>query len=152
MRGDERIQDETFSCVTFEQRVPEDHPLREIRELVDAVLVPLNGEFAALTQCPGVLRSRLSLGFGRFCCRSSTRSVRSDNWLIAGRQPVVPLVLGLGMDDQVWNHVVFSKNRDRLFTSDVARRFFAEVNRLAKRFMNDERFTVDGRLIKAGAS
>ncbi len=31
------------------------------------------------------------------------------------------------MDDAVWNHAVFSKNRDRLLTSDVAQQFFAEV-------------------------
>jgi hypothetical protein len=36
--------------------------------------------------------------------------------------------VGLGMDDAVWNHAVFSKNRDRLLTSDVAQQFFAEVN------------------------
>ena len=51
----------------------------------------------------------------------------------------------------MWNHAVFSKNRDGLLTSDVAQRFFAEVNRLAKRFMSDEHFTVDGTLIQAGA-
>jgi hypothetical protein len=52
------------------------------------------------------------------------------------------------MDDAVWNHAVFSKNRDRLLTSEVAQRFFAEVNR----FMSDEHFTVDGTLIQAWAS
>ncbi len=48
MRGYERVQDEMFSCVTLEQRVPQDHPLREIRKLVDAVLVSLIDEFDAL--------------------------------------------------------------------------------------------------------
>jgi hypothetical protein len=52
----------------------------------------------------------------------------------------------------VWNHAVFSKNRDRLLNSEVAQRFFSEVNRLAKRFMSDEHFTVDGTLIQAWAS
>jgi len=56
------------------------------------------------------------------------------------------------MDDAVWNHAVFSKNRDRLLTSDVAQRFFSEINRLAKRFMSDEHFPVDGTLIQAWAS
>ena len=56
------------------------------------------------------------------------------------------------MDDAVWNHAVFSKNRDRLLTSEVAQRFFAEVNRCAKRFMSDDHFTVDGTLIQAWAS
>jgi transposase len=54
--------------------------------------------------------------------------------------------VGLGMDDAVWNHAVFSKNRD------VTRQFFAEVNKQAKRFMSDEHFTVDGTLIQAWAS
>jgi len=52
----------------------------------------------------------------------------------------------------MWNHAVFSKNRDRLLTSDVAQQFFAEVNRQARRFMSDEQFTVDGTLIQAWAS
>jgi len=60
--------------------------------------------------------------------------------------------VGLGMDDAVWNHAVFSKNRDRLLTSDVAQHFFAEVNKQAKRYMSDEHFTVDGTLIQAWAS
>ena len=60
--------------------------------------------------------------------------------------------VGLGMDDAVWNHAVFSKNRDRLLTSDVAQQFFAAVNQQAKRFMSDEHFTVDGTLIQAWAS
>jgi transposase len=59
--------------------------------------------------------------------------------------------VGLGMDDAVWNHAVFSKNRDRLLTSEVAQRFFAEVNQQARRFMSDEHFTVDGTLIQAWA-
>jgi IS5 family transposase len=60
--------------------------------------------------------------------------------------------VGLGMDDAMWNHAVFSKNRDRLLTSDVAQRFFTEVNLRAKKFMSDEHFTVDGTLIQAWAS
>jgi hypothetical protein len=56
------------------------------------------------------------------------------------------------MDDAMWNHAVFSKNRDRLLTSAVAQSFFAEVNLRAKKFMSDEHFTVDGTLIQAWAS
>ena len=47
---------------------------------------------------------------------------------------------------------MFSKNRDRLLTPDVAQSFFAEVNRLATRFMSYEHFIVDGSLIQAWAS
>jgi hypothetical protein len=35
---------------------------------------------------------------------------------------LVSLVRGPGMDDAVWNHAVFSKDRDRLLTSAVAQR------------------------------
>jgi transposase len=60
--------------------------------------------------------------------------------------------VGLGMDDAVWHHAVFSKNRDRLLTSDVAQQFFAAVLKQAKPFMSDDHFTVDGTLIEAWAS
>ena len=56
------------------------------------------------------------------------------------------------MDDAMWNHEVFSKNRDRLLNSEMAQRFFAEVNRRAKPYMSDDHFTVDGTLIQAWAS
>ena len=48
------------------------------------------------------------------------------------------------------DRAVFSKNRDRMLTSDVTQQFFAEVNQQAKRFMSDEYFTVDGTLIQIG--
>jgi hypothetical protein len=48
MRGDERVQDGMFSYVTLEQRVPREHPLREIRKLTDQVLMSLSAEFDAL--------------------------------------------------------------------------------------------------------
>ena len=48
MRGDERIQDGMFSYVSLEQRVPQDHPLRSVRKLTDAVLQTLSPEFDAL--------------------------------------------------------------------------------------------------------
>ena len=48
MRGDERVQDGMFSYVSLEQRVPTDHPLREVRKVTDTVLRSLNAEFDAL--------------------------------------------------------------------------------------------------------
>jgi len=53
MRGDERVQDEMFSSVTLEQRVPQDHPLRELRKLTDVVLRSLSDEFDALYSASG---------------------------------------------------------------------------------------------------
>ena len=60
--------------------------------------------------------------------------------------------VGLGLDDTMWNHAVFSKNRDRLLNAEVAQLFFAAVSLQARQFMSDEHFTVDGTLIQAWAS
>jgi hypothetical protein len=61
MRGDERVQDRMFSYVTLEQRVPEDHPLREVRALTDGVLQSLDAEFEAARTAQGRLALRLQL-------------------------------------------------------------------------------------------
>jgi transposase len=153
MRGDERIQDGIFSYVSLEQRVPEGHPLRAVRKLTDAVLETLSPEFDDLYAASGrpsiapeyILRALLLQVF--YSVRSERLLVEQIDYNLLFRWFV-----GLGMDDAVWNHAVFSKNRDRLLTSDVAQRFFAEVNKRAKKFMSDEHFTIDGTLIQAWAS
>ena len=60
--------------------------------------------------------------------------------------------VGLGMDDKVWNHAVFSKNRHRLLNSEVAQAFFAAVLDRSQRLMSNDHFTVNGTLIQAWAS
>ena len=142
-----------FSYVTLEQRVPQDHPLREIRRLTDVVLGSLSEEFDSLYSASGrpsiapeyVLRALLLQAF--YSVRSERQLVEQLDYNLLFRWFV-----GLGMDDAVWNHAVFSKNRDRLLTSDVAQQFFAAVVQQAKGFMSDEHFTVDGTLIQAWAS
>ena len=142
-----------FSYVTLEQRVPQDHPLREIRRLTDVVLRSWSGEFDSLYSASGrpsiapeyVLRALLLQAF--YSVRSERQLVEQLDYNLLFRWFV-----GLSMDDAVWNHAVFSKNRERLLTSDVAQAFFAAVTEQAKRFMSDEHFTVDGTLIHAWAS
>jgi transposase len=48
MRGKDRRSEGLFSYVRLEQRVPADHPLRAIRELVDAALRELSRDFGKL--------------------------------------------------------------------------------------------------------
>lgn len=62
--------------------------------------------------------------------------------------------VGLGVDDAVWDHSTFSKNRDRLLDADVAAQFLQAVLRhpKVKRFLSDEHFSVDGTLVEAWAS
>jgi len=153
MRGDERVQDSMFSYLTLEQRVPQEHPLREIRTLTDGVLQWLDPELDKLYAATGrasiapeyVLRALLLQAF--YSIRSERQLVEQIDYNLLFRWFV-----GLGMDDAVWNHAVFSKNRDRLLNSEVAQQFFAAVNKQAKRFMSDDHFTVDGTLIQAWAS
>jgi IS5 family transposase len=62
--------------------------------------------------------------------------------------------VGLAMDDVVWDHSTFSKNRDRLLYHEVVEAFFTEVMTLADKqgLLSKEHFSVDGTLIQAWAS
>ncbi len=62
--------------------------------------------------------------------------------------------VGLRMDDPVWNHSVFSKNRDRLLAHDIDELFFDAIKKQAKakQLMSREHFSVDGTLLDACAS
>jgi transposase len=153
MRGDDQQQGRIYSYLTAEERVPQEHPLRAVRSRVDQILGEMNREFDkayAKTGRPSIAPERLL----RALLLQVFYSVRSERLLMEqlDYNLLFRWFVGLGMDDAVWNHAVFSKNRDRLLTSDVAQQFFAEVNRQAKRFMSDEHFTVDGTLIQAWAS
>ena len=62
--------------------------------------------------------------------------------------------VGLGIDDPVWDHSTYSKNRDRLLAADVAKKFLAAIlahGRVAP-LLSDDHFTVDGTMVQAWAS
>ena len=153
MRGDDRQPDSMFSYVTAEQRVPKDHPLRAIRVLVDEVLRDMSREFDGLYAAVGrpsipperLLRAQLLQLF--YSIRSERLLMEQLDYNILFRWFV-----GLEMDEPIWVPTVFTKNRDRLLTREVARSFFRRVVEHAQPFMSDEHFTVDGTLIEAWAS
>ena len=62
--------------------------------------------------------------------------------------------VGLGMDDAVWDHSTFSKNRDRLLEGEIAAKFLTALldRPEVKRLLSSEQFSVDGTLIEAWAS
>lgn len=142
-----------FSYVSPEQRVPSDHPLRAIRRLVDEILTEMSREFDALYSAVGrpsipperLLRAQLLQLF--YSVRSERLLMEQLDYNILFRWFV-----GLDMDEPVWVPTVFTKNRDRLLTQEVARSFFRRVVTRAQDFMSDEHFTVDGTLIEAWAS
>lgn len=62
--------------------------------------------------------------------------------------------VGLGVDDPVWVPTVFTKNRDRLLTTEMSRKVMAAIlaHREVAPLLSDEHFSVDGTLVKAWAS
>jgi transposase len=59
--------------------------------------------------------------------------------------------VGLGIDDPAWVPTVFTRNRDRLLTTDMSRKFLAAIlaHREVAPLLSDEHFSVDGTLVKA---
>lgn len=62
--------------------------------------------------------------------------------------------VGLGIDDPVWVPTVFTKNRDRLLTTDMSRKGMAAIlaHSEVAPLLSDAHFSVDGTLVKAWAS
>src|SRR5271155_4283291 len=155
MRGDDKQQSGIFSYRTAEERVPQDHPLRAMRRMVDEALRGLSPRFARMYSKNGrpsiapekLLRALLLQVL--YTIRSERQLMEQLDYNILYRWFV-----GLGMDDPVWDHSVYSKNRERLLDGDIARKFFDGVLMLAKEhnLMSSEHFTVDGTLIEAWAS
>src|SRR5450755_4758431 len=153
MRGDDNQQDGMFSYVSPEKRVPADHPLRPLRKMVDEILKEMSPKFAELYSKvgrPSIAPERLL----RSLLLQIFYSVRSERMLIEQLEYnlLFRWFVGMEMDEMVWNHAVYSKNRERLLNEEIAGGFFRKVLERAKPFMSDEHFTVDGTLIEAWAS
>ena len=154
MRGnDDQLQSGMFSYVSLEERIPTAHPLRGVRKLADAVLAEMSKDFDGMyakVGRPSIPPERLF----RALLLQVFYSVRSERLLMEqlDYNLLFRWFVGLEMDEPVWNHAVFSKNRDRLLNQEVAQQFFATVKAKAQGLMSDEHFTVDGTLIEAWAS
>jgi transposase len=154
MRGDDVQQPGMFSYVSPEKRVPADHPLRPIRQMVDGVLQSLSPRFAKLyshTGRPSIPPEKLL----RALLLQVLYTVRSERLLLEqlDYNLLFRWFVGLNMDDPIWDATVFSKNRERLLKGEVAEAFFQQVLQLARQkdLLSDEHFTVDGTLIEAWA-
>jgi len=154
MRGEDKASGALFSYLSLEERVPETHPLRRIRSIVDSALEALSGEFEALYSQVGrpsippekLLRALLLQAF--YTVRSERQLMEQLDYNLLFRWFV-----GLGMDGAVWDPTVFSKNRDRLLQGDVAQKFLSAVlsQPRVKSLLSSEHFSVDGTLIEAWA-
>lgn len=155
MRGDDRQPGAMFSYVSIEDRIPQDHPLRVMRTLVDAVLRDMSPRFTlmyARTGRPSIPPEKLL----RAQLLQILYTIRSERLLMEqlDYNLLFRWFVGLTMDDPVWDATVFTKNRDRLLAGDVARAFLEHVvaDAHARHLLSSEHFSVDGTLIEAWAS
>lgn len=155
MRGWDGQTGSMFSYVDLEDRIPGAHPLRKIRKIVNAALAALDAEFATLYAAvgrPSIAPERLL----RAALIQILFSIRSERQLMEQMQYnlLFRWFAGLGIDDPAWVATVFTKNRDRLLNTDIARKFLGAI--LAHKdlapLLSDEHFSVDGTLIEAWAS
>jgi transposase len=155
MRGADRQTGKLFSYASPESLVPQDHPLRAIRLLVNAALDRLSPQFDALYAEAGrpsippekLLRALLLQAL--FTIRSERQLMQQITYNMLFRWFV-----GLAMDVAVWDVTVFTKNRDRLLEGDIACEFLAAIlaDPQVKPLLSTEHFSVDGTLIEAWAS
>jgi transposase len=155
MRGNRHEEDQLFSYVPLEERVPAKHPLRVIRSFVDPILGKLSPRFDAIyarTGRPSIPPEQLL----RALLLQVLYTVRSERMLCEQLQYnlLFRWFVGLSMDGQVWVPTVFTKNRDRLLEGEIAQAFFDAVLGEARRrgWLSDDHFTVDGTLLEAWAS
>ena len=155
MRGADRQTAAMFSYVSPETLVPQDHPLRAIRPLVNAALERLSGRFEQM-YAPRGRDSIAPEKLLRALLLQALFSVRSERQLMEQitYNMMFRWFVGLSMDAPVWDVTVFTKNRDRLLAGDVARGFLAAIlaDPQVEPLLSDEHFSVDGTLIEAWAS
>ena len=155
MRGREDQQEEVFSYIPLEKRVPQGHPLRRIRAMADQALQELSpwlDRLYAQTGRPSIPPEQLLRGL----ILQALYTIRSEAQLMdqIDGNLYYRWFVGLKIDEAVWDATVFSKNRERLMAGEVAQKFFEKVRQQAQGagLLDDEHFSVDGSLIEAWAS
>ncbi len=120
MRGADAMQEGLFTVAKLDDFVPADHPLRAIRVLVNDALTAMNGRFNEIYADTGrdsiapekLIRALLLQVF--YSIRSERQLCEQLRYNLLFRWFV-----GLALDDAIWDHSVFSKNRDRLLAHQV---------------------------------
>lgn len=155
MRGQDVTQSLIFSYRTLAERIPESHPLRKLRAVVDEILLSMGDAFTAAYPRTG----RASIAPERLLRASLLQvlfSIRSERQLVQHLEfnLLYRWFVGLNMDEAVWDHSSFTTNRERLFNEPMTRQFFTRVLALAQwnGLVSSDHFSVDGTLIEAWAS
>jgi transposase len=155
MRGQDEQQGQMLLGVTPEDFIPEDHPIRRIRSLADAVLKQLSPQLSAMYSTigrPSVPPEHLikaTLLMALYSIRSERQFCERLRYDL-----LFKWFLGLNINDPAFNPTTFTKNRERLLDQEIAMAVLGEVTREARkrRLVSDDHFTVDGTLLQAWAS
>ena len=155
MRGTDLQQSGLFSYVSLESRVPRDHPLRGIKGLLDEALSGMSRDFDRVYAAEG----RPSIPPERLVRASTLQilySIRSERLLCEqlDYNLLFRWFVGLTIDEPIWDHSSFTKNRDRLIEAKVARKLLRRTVRKARaaHLLSNEHFSVDGTLIESWAA
>ena len=155
MRGADVMQESLFTCKTLNDFVPDNHPLRPIREIVNTALQAMDATFGSMYADSGrdsippeqllrglILQALFGLRSERLLCESLSYNMLY-RWFV-----------GLALDKTAWDHSTYTKNRDRLIEHEVIRELFEAVLDQArtKGLLSAEHFSVDGTLVRAWAS
>src|ERR1700739_2008944 len=152
MRGADLDQGGLFSYVSMEKRVPATHPLRRVRALLDEALDSMSQDLDRV-YAEGGRESVAPERLVRALVLQVLYSIRSERLLCEqlDYNLLFRWFVGLSMDDRIWDHSTFTKNRDRLIEAGVARKLLRRIGRRARRegLLSSEHFSVDGTLIEA---
>lgn len=155
MRGKKESQRDLLALINLEDRIPQRHPIRLVKAMVDTVLERLSGEFDRMY----AQRGRPSIPPERLLkakVLSALYSVRSDRQFCErlNFDLLFQWFLDMNPHEAAFDASTFSKNMDRLLGHRIAELFFMEVVELAQRqgWVSSEHFSVDGTLIEAWAS
>ena len=157
MRGADTFTERLFTMRHLDDFVPANHPLRPIKQMVNAALLKMDAllgrMYAADTKGgrPSIAPEKLI----RAMLLQVFYSVRSERQLMEQTQYnlLFRWFIGLSMDDSVWVASVFSKNRERLIEHDTVIELFNLIVQQAdeQQLLSGEHFSVDGSLIQAWA-
>lgn len=155
MRGKNENQIVMLSSLTPDQLVPQDHPIRKIKPLVDRALnelSPIFNQMYAEIGRPSIPPEHLL----KACLLIALYSIRSERQFCERLRYdlLFKWFLDLNIMDESFNYSVFSKNKARLLEHQVARELLGKVIEEARRrhLLSEDHFTVDGTLLEAWAS
>jgi transposase len=155
MRGKLDNQVSMLIALTPDQLVPQDHPIRRIKPIVDQALKDMsptfNRMYADLGR-PSIPPEHLL----KACLLIALYSIRSERQFCERLQydMLFKWFLDLNIMDPAFDASSFSKNKERLLEHQVAHEFLSAVIKDARRrhLMSEDHFTVDGTLLEAWAS